>query len=104
MDDKTELLREAQAIEQALHMQTAQHASIRAQLLELENATKELASTKESFRIIGNIMVKTDSATLRTELEEKTETLKHRIQGIERQEERLRQELKKTQEKVLQGE
>ena len=101
--EKTELLQQAQSIEQTLHMQTAQHATFRAQLLELENASKELSSAKDSYRIIGNIMVKTEPLTLKTELDQKLESLQHRIQSIERQEERLRQELKKIQDKVLQG-
>jgi prefoldin beta subunit len=99
-----ELLQQAQAIEQALHMQTAQRATLQAQAHELENASSELANAKESYRIIGNIMVKADASALKAELDSKRESLQHRITTLERTEQRLRDELKRAQEQVLRGE
>jgi prefoldin beta subunit len=96
-----ESLQKLQVIEQTLHAQSAQRNALQAQFLEVENATRELAQAKESWRIIGNIMVKSDTANLKTELEEKKESLQTRIAGLERQEKKLREEMQKLQNEIL---
>ena len=97
------VLQQAQAVEQALHMQTAQRTTLQAQLHEIENASGELAHAHESYRILGNIMIKADATKLKAELDAKKESLQHRIATLERGEERLREELRKAQEQVLRG-
>jgi prefoldin beta subunit len=99
----TATLQKLQVIEQALHAQTAQRATHQSQLNETENALRELATTTESYRIIGNIMIKTDTAALRKELEEKQSTLQTRIMTVERQEVKLREEMQKLQNSILKG-
>jgi prefoldin beta subunit len=96
-------LEQLQAIEQAAHAHAAQRASLQQQLLEIENARKELASAPESYRIIGNIMVKADPATLEKELGEKHERIQTRLVSVERQEKRLREEMQQLQAKILEG-
>lgn len=96
-----ENLQKLQAIEQALHTQTAQHNAYQGQLLELENAMRELSETKESWRIIGNVMVKADPAKLAAEFTEKKTLLQTRIAGFERQEKKLRDEMQKLQTELL---
>lgn len=102
-DDPQAMMAQAQAVEQALHTQSAQRMTLQAQLHELENASSELSGSGESYRIIGNIMVKADTAKLKGELDEKAASIKTRIAGFERNEERLRAELKKAQESILRG-
>jgi prefoldin beta subunit len=101
--DSQESLQKLQALEQTLHAQMAQRSAYQSQLLEIENAAKELESAPESYRIIGNIMVKTDSAKLKSELDEKKAALASRIAGVERQEKRLREEMQKLQDSILKG-
>ena len=96
-----ESLQKLQVIEQTLHTQSAQRNALQAQIMEVENAVRELADAKESWRIIGNIMVKTESTKLKTELEEKKESLQTRIAGVERQEKKLREEMQKLQNEIL---
>jgi prefoldin beta subunit len=96
-----ESLQKLQVIEQALHSHSAQRNTLQAQLMEVDNAVRELEQAKESWRIIGNIMVKTDSAKLKTELEEKKDSLQTRIAGVERQEKKLREEMQKLQSEIL---
>lgn len=92
-----------QNVEQSLHAITAQRSAYQAQLLEIENATRELAHAKESYRIISNIMVKQDSAKLKAELEDKKASIQARAGAIEKQEQRLRQEMQNLQESILKG-
>jgi prefoldin beta subunit len=96
-------MQKLQALEQTLHAQLAQRNAHQSQLLEAENALRELETAKESYRIIGNIMVKTDSAKLKSELEEKKSMLQTRIVAVERQEKRLREEMQKLQDSILKG-
>jgi len=102
-DANSETLQRLQIIEQSAHAQGAQRAAHQAQLNETENALRELASAKESHRIIGNIMIKVDPATLTKELEEKRATLQARITSVERQESKLREEMQKLQDSILKG-
>jgi prefoldin beta subunit len=68
---------------------------------EVENATRELAEAKESYRIVGNIMVKAAPEKLKSELEERKATLQARISAIERQEQKLREEMQRLQKEIL---
>jgi len=99
--DSQALMQQAQTIEQALHAQTTQRATLQQQLGEADNALEQSASSPEAYRIIGNIMVKTDPTKLRAELEEKKSNLIARIGSVERQEKRLREQLEELQKRVL---
>ena len=101
MAEKNESLQKLQVIEQTLHTYTAQRNSYQQQLLEVENAITEVSSAPESYRIIGNIMVKTEPQQLKTELEEKKTSLQTRIASVERQEKKLREEMQKLQDQIL---
>ena len=96
-------LAKLQSVEQNLHMHTAQRSALQSQLLETENASKELEAAAESYRILGNIMVKTDAQKLRAELQERTSHIKARLAGIERQEKKLQEEMKALQDTILKG-
>ena len=90
-----------QILEQSLHTHSAQRNAYQAQLLEMENAIGELASATESFRIIGNVMVKSDPAKLKEEIVEKKSALHARLASIEKQEKRLREEMDALQKSIL---
>ena len=99
--DTQEALQQLQALEQSLHAHIAQRNALQAQLHEIETAHKALEKTTEAYRIIGNIMVKADAATLREELSQKKESTMTRIAAVERQEKRLRDEMQGFQDKLL---
>jgi prefoldin beta subunit len=92
-----------QMVEQALASQTAQRSAYQAQLMEIENAERELAEAKESYRIIGNIMVKADPHKLKSELHDKKATIQARMSSVERQEQKLRAEMEQLQKQLLGG-
>jgi len=96
-----ELMQQLQAVEERLHMFTAQRNSYQAQLFEMENASKELSEAKEGYRIIGTIMVKTNPEQLKKEIDEKKGTVQSRITGIEKQEQLLRTQMQEFQKKLL---
>jgi prefoldin beta subunit len=96
-----EQLKRLEQVEQALHTQTAQRAAYQAQLVEVESALSELEGVSESYRIVGNIMVKTQSERLKSELAEKKAGVQARISALERQEQKLRDEMQKLQDSIL---
>jgi prefoldin beta subunit len=88
-------------MEQNLQNFSAQKQQFQAQLLELESAEKELKTSKEAFKIIGNIMVASDKNNLLKELSEKKEMLNVRIDSFEKQESKIKERAEALQKEVL---
>jgi len=98
---KEKNLRELQLIEQNSQQYQMQRQQFQTQLAELESAIQELDDTKESYKIIGNIMVKTSRDSLKKELIKKKEMFDIRIKTLEKQEVKLKSKSKELQEQVL---
>lgn len=88
-------------MEQNLQNFSLQKQQFQAQLLEAESAEKEIEGAKESFKIVGNIMVSMDKETLKKELVEKKEMLTIRVESFEKQEAKLREKAETLQKEVL---
>ncbi|MEK6848999.1 MAG: prefoldin subunit beta [Nanoarchaeota archaeon] len=97
----SEELQRLQMLDHNVQQMTAQKQQFQSQLFELENALKELESSPSAYKIIGNIMVMTDKATLKKELDGKKELLDLRIKNIEKQEKQLKDKVKQLQQDVL---
>ena len=79
-----------------------QKQTFQARLLENENALKELSETKkQSYRIIGNILVAMDKEKLKKDLESEKEIFDLRIKNIEKQEDKLKEHAQRLQAEVL---
>lgn len=82
-----EKLQELQLIEQHLQSFMAQKQSCQVESNEAENALHEIKkSGSEIYKIIGNIMLKSNPDEIKKELEEKKKLLNLRISSIEKQE------------------
>lgn len=88
-------------LEQNASQLAAQRQAFQTQLIEIESAIDELGDAKDAYKIIGSIMVKTESSKLRAELESKKELLSVRIKSAEKQEELIKQKSKKLQEEIM---
>jgi len=88
-------------MEQNLQNFSLQKQQFQAQLLEVESAEREIESAKESFKIVGNIMVSMDKETLKKELIEKREIFLIRVESFEKQEAKLREKAETLQKEVL---
>ena len=88
-------------LEQNVHSVSTQNQQFQAQLFELEGALKELQTAKNAYKIIGGILIHTDTATLTSELESKKEIIELRVQTSEKQEKQLKEKIKKLQEQPL---
>ena len=103
MDQKK--IQEFQILDQHLQSFLAQKQAAQIELNEISNALEELKSSKESYKILGNIMVKVSPEDLTKDLEEKKKIVNLRISSIENQEKileeksaELRKELNKSVE------
>lgn len=83
-----------QILEKNLQTFNMQKHQFQQQMAEAENALKELEKTTESYKIIGNIMIKTNPEELKKELFEKNEQFKGRIETLEVQEKKLHEKIK----------
>ncbi len=103
MDKESEKkVQELQLIEQNLSNLLMQKQTFQARLLENENAINELDSTKkQSYRIVGNILVAMDKEKLKKDLNNEKEIFELRIKNIEKQENKLKDHARELQEEVL---
>src|SRR3989339_2077659 len=103
MDNQTEeQISRLQLLEQNMQAFTAQKQNFQAHLFEVENAINELeVSNGQAFKIVGAIMIASDSEKLKKDLKEKREVLELRIKNIEKQEKSVKEKAEKLQDEVV---
>lgn len=101
MKEAQEKISHIQMIQQSMQNLSMQRQQFQIQETEIESALAELEKTSSSYKIIGNIMVKTDKDSLKKDLKERHEMLKVRISTLEKQEEKLRANAESLQQEVL---
>ena len=99
--DSKEQLQRLHILDQNVQQMVLQKQQFQAQLFEIDNALKEIASAPQAFKIIGNIMVAAEKSTLSGELKNKKELVELRVKSIEKQEVQLREKVRQLQEDVL---
>ena len=103
LDQKTqERIQEIQILEQNLHNLLLQKQAFQMELNETENALGEVEKTKEDvFKIISNIMIKTDKSKLKEELGRKKELLNIRLKSIDSQENQFSKQLEDLRREIM---
>ena len=94
-----------QQLQQTLQGVMAQKQQLDMQLSEVEQATSELEKLDETavvYKSIGALLVKSEKDNVTTELTERKELVKMRVDVLAKQEERLRTQVKDLQEKLQQ--
>lgn len=107
MEPSERKIQEIQILEQTLHNISFQKQAFQLELSETDEALEHLDSSgDEIFRLIGQIMIKTDKKKSQEELLNKKKLLELRIKSIEKEEDALskrvfslREELIKSKEK-----
>ena len=91
MDQETQQkIQELQGMEQNLHGLVMQKQAFQMELTETENALKEVSSsTDDVFKLVGNIMIKTDKKATEEDLTKKKDLLALRLKSIEGEEKDL---------------
>ena len=102
--DQTEAeqkLNQLQIMEQGLQNILMQKQQFQSQVTEFDAALEEVKKAKQSFKIIGNIMVAASPEQLTDEMKRKKEVAELRVKTLEKQENSLREKSKKMQEEVM---
>ena len=100
-DDAQEKIQRLTLIEQNMQQILQQKQQLQAQQFEIDSAQKEMTDTPAAYKIIGNIMVRKDTDTLKKDLSERKELLDLRLKSIEKQESALKDKAQTLQQEVL---
>lgn len=99
---KEKSVQEIQFLEQGLQNILFQKQAFQMELSETEEALKELESSKdEVFKIIGQIMIKTDKSKMKEELLSKIKIFELRMKELEKQENSLSSRIEKIRDDDL---
>jgi len=97
----SEKIQEMQIVEQQLQNTILQKQAFQIELTETNSAIEELEkSGDEVFKIIGQLMIKTEKSKIKEELLDKKKILELRIKSFEKQENSLTERFEKLQEEV----
>ena len=91
--EQNEELQEMQILDQNLHNMLLQKQAFQMELSETNSALKEIDKSNEVFKLIGELMLKTDKEKAKEELSTKEKILSMRIKSIEKQEDILTKRL-----------
>jgi len=100
-DETQEKIGKLQLMEQSLQSFLMQKQQFQSQLIEIDSALKELETAKESYKIVGNVMISADKEDLIKELKEKKERLELRIKTLEKQENSIKERASSMQSEVM---
>lgn len=102
MENQEQRIQEMQFLEQNLQNLMLQKQAFQMELSETQSALKEIGkSGEEVFKIIGQLMIKTEKSKLKEELLNKEKILTLRTKTIEKQETSLTEQLDKLREEVM---
>ena len=94
-------IQEMQILEQSLQNLLLQKQSFQMELSETQNALNEIEKSPEVYKIIGQMMMKTEKPKMKEELTDKEKLLNLRVSTIEKQEDSLSEKLEKLREEVF---
>ena len=95
-------IQEMQFLEQNLQNLLLQKQAFQMELSETTSALKEIENAgEEVFKIIGQLMVKTNKSKMKQELLEKEKILDLRTKSIEKQEKYLIEQLEEIRDKIV---
>jgi prefoldin beta subunit len=99
---KNEEIQEIQFLEQGLQNILFQKQAFQMELSESKEALKELENSKdEVFKVIGQIMIKTEKSKIKEELLNKVKIFELRMKNLEKQEGSLSERIEKIRDDSL---
>ncbi|MBU0894382.1 MAG: prefoldin subunit beta [Nanoarchaeota archaeon] len=102
MKEQDNKMQELQMLEQNLQNVMFQKQAFQIELNETQSALKEIeCSGEEVYKIIGQLMLKTEKPKIKEELLNKEKILNLRINSLEKQEGSLTDQLKKLRKEVM---
>ena len=102
MENKDKKIQELQLLEQNLQNLFLQKQAFQMELSETQSALKEIENSgDEIFKIIGQLMIKTDKLKVKEELLNKEKILDLRTKTIEKQEISLKEQFDKLRSELI---
>ena len=102
MEDQSTKIQEMQMLEQNLQNLLLQKQAFQMELSETQSALKEIEnSDDEVFKVIGQLMIKTDKSKIKEELSNKEKILDLRMKTIEKQENSFMEKLNTARDELL---
>jgi prefoldin beta subunit len=102
MKDRDKKIQEMQILEQSLQQILMQKQAFQMELAETEAALKELDNSgDEAYKVIGQLMLKSDKKEIKKELDNKHKLLKTRADSLDKQEEEFSKKLEKIRDEVI---
>lgn len=102
MEDRDKKIQEMQFLEQNLQNILLQKQAFQMELSETNSALKEIEKAgDEVFKIIGQLMIKTDKSKTKAELENKKKVFDLRVKAIEKQEFSLTEQSEKLRKEII---
>jgi len=95
-----EEIQEMQILDQNLHNILLQKQAFEMELSESKSAMKEIEKSPEIFKLIGELMIKSDKEKIKEELLNKEKILGMRIKSIEKQENTISKRLDDLRDKL----
>jgi prefoldin beta subunit len=95
-----EEIQEMQILDQNLHNILLQKQAFEMELSESKSALKEIDKSPEVFKLIGELMIKSDKEKIKEELINKEKILGMRIKSIEKQENTISKRLDDLRDKL----
>jgi prefoldin beta subunit len=100
--ENSEELQELQFLEQNLSSILMQKRAIDMEIAELESSIEEVKKTKDGvFKLIGNIMIKTNKESVEKDLKERILKIKSKAKTYDLQEKNVSNRIKEIREKIL---
>jgi len=102
MEQKTEKIQEIQVLEQNMHNLLLQKQNFDIEMSETQNALEELdISGDKVYKIIGQLMLKTDKEKMKEQLKNREEMLKIRLKTLDKQENELSKKIESLREDIM---
>ncbi|MBU2104539.1 MAG: prefoldin subunit [Nanoarchaeota archaeon] len=102
MKNSENKIQEMQIIEHNLHNLLLQKQAFQMELSETESALEEIKnSSDEVYKIIGQLMIKSEKSKLNDELENKKKIIDLRLKSLEKQEEIFAEKLEKLKRELI---
>ncbi len=95
-------IQQLQLLQQNLQHILSQKQQLESQLVELDSALSELRLSEKAYKVVGKIMISMPPKELQEDLQQKKESLHIRLNNFSKQEEKLNENIEKTQQEVLQ--
>jgi len=96
-----EKIKTLQNYEYNLQQLLMQKQQIQSNILEIDNALKELENSNDAYQIIGSVLIKKDSKDIINSLNEKKELLNIRTEAINKQEKTITEKASALQKEVM---